>query len=103
MKIIILLAVVVTALASVCVLGQGVAAPYTARLQPRVTGLTQPVLIRHAGDGSKRLFIVEQTGMIKVLQPGASIPTPFIDLSSKIIAGGERGLLGMTFNPQFAT
>lgn len=87
--------------------GQGVAAPYMARLQPRLTGLSRPVLIRHAGDGSKRLFIVQQAGAIRVLQPGASNPTTFIDLSSKVTVpvtnGDERGLLGMTFHPQFAS
>jgi glucose/arabinose dehydrogenase len=87
--------------------GQGVPAPYTLRLQTFLTGLTRPILIRHAGDGSKRLFIVQQSGIIKVLQPGASAPTDFIDLSSKITipsgVGDERGLLGLTFHPQFAT
>ncbi len=72
-----------------------------------VTGLTQPVLIRHAGDGTRRLFIVQQTGIIKVLQPGSSTPTDFIDLSTKIVIppspSDERGLLGLTFHPQFET
>lgn len=82
-------------------------APYTMRLQPFLTGLSRPILIRNAGDGSRRLFIVQQAGVIKVLQPGATAPTDFINLSSKIVipvtTGDERGLLGMTFHPQFAT
>jgi len=93
--------------AAIVAYGQGTPAPYTPRLQPRVTGLSRPILVRHAGDGSKRLFIVQQTGLIKVLQPGASNATDFIDLSSRIFVptsgGDERGLLGMTFHPQFAT
>ena len=72
-----------------------------------LTGLNQPVLIRHAGDGTRRLFVVQQTGLIKVLQPGSTVPTNFIDLSSKIFiptsSSDERGLLGLTFHPQFAT
>jgi glucose/arabinose dehydrogenase len=80
---------------------------YTARLQPFLTGLDRPILIRNAKDGSKRLFIVQQTGIIKVLQPGSVAPTTFINLTSKILiptsAGDERGLLGMTFHPQFAS
>ena len=72
-----------------------------------LTGLNQPVLIRHAGDGTRRLFIVQQAGLIKVLQPGSTVPTNFIDLSSKIFIptspSDERGLLGLTFHPQFAT
>jgi glucose/arabinose dehydrogenase len=80
--------------------------PYTVRLEPFLTGLSRPVLIRHAGDGSRRLFIVQQTGIIKILQPGATTPADFINLSSKIFvptsSGDERGLLGLTFHPQFA-
>ncbi|MGI8787142.1 MAG: PQQ-dependent sugar dehydrogenase [Pyrinomonadaceae bacterium] len=83
------------------------ASSYQFRLQTVLTGLTRPVLIRNAGDGSKRLFIVQQTGIIKVLQPGSNAPTNLIDLSSKIIVpvatGDERGLLGLAFHPQFAT
>ncbi len=86
-------------------LGQGIPAPYTMRLQPFLTGLSRPILIRSAKDGSKRLFIVQQTGIIKILQPGATVPTDFINLSSKIVVptsgGDERGLLGLTFDPQF--
>lgn len=86
---------------------QGVAAPYTPRLQTFTTGLSRPILLRSAKDGTKRIFIVQQGGLIKVFQPGASTATTFIDLSSKIIipgsSGDERGLLGMTFHPQFAS
>ncbi|MGI8640275.1 MAG: PQQ-dependent sugar dehydrogenase [Pyrinomonadaceae bacterium] len=81
-------------------------APYTIRLQTFLTGLSRPVLIRNAADASKRLFIVQQAGLIKVLQPGLNTPTDFINLSSKIVIPAtsfdERGLLGMTFHPQFA-
>ncbi len=89
--------------------GQGVASPYTSRLQTflPVGVVSRPVLLRNAHDGSKRIFIVQQTGIIKVLQPGAGVPTDFINLSSKIViptsTGDERGLLGLTFHPQFAT
>jgi glucose/arabinose dehydrogenase len=82
---------------------QGVPAPYTLRLQTFLTGQGSPVLITNAKDGSKRLFIVQQAGIIKVLQPGTSTPTDFINLTTRILSGGERGLLGLTFHPQFAT
>src|SRR5262249_971589 len=55
------------------------------------------------GDGSNRLFIIEQAGIIKVLQPGTSTPTIFLDIRSKILSGGERGLLGLAFHPQYAS
>lgn len=70
-------------------------------LETVVTGLNSPVYVTNAGDGSRRLFIVEQPGRIKVLQPGSSSPTGFLDITSKVLAGGERGLLGLAFHPQF--
>jgi glucose/arabinose dehydrogenase len=82
---------------------QGVPAPYSPRLQMVYAGLSSPILIRNAHDGSKRLFIVEQGGVIKVAQPGDSTPTVFINLTTKVVSGGEQGLLGMTFHPQFTT
>lgn len=89
------------------VFSQGVPAPYTARLQTFLTGLSRPILVRSSPDNTKRLFIVQQAGIIKVLQPGSSTPTDFINLSSKVVqpgsTGDERGLLGMTFHPQYAT
>ena len=43
--------------------------------------------------------IVEQAGVIKVLQMGDSEPTTFLDIRARILAGGERGLLGLAFHP----
>lgn len=91
------------------VFAQGVPAPFTSRLQTfaPVGVVSRPILLRSAKDGSKRIFVVQQAGIIKVFQPGATIPTDFINLSSKIVipgsTGDERGLLGLTFHPQFAT
>ena len=82
--------------------GQGVPAPFTIRLQPFLTGLSSPVLIRSAKDGTGRLFIVQQGGIIKVLQPGSNTPTDFMNITTKVLSGGERGLLGLTFHPNFA-
>jgi glucose/arabinose dehydrogenase len=71
-------------------------------LEPIVTaGLDSPVLVTSARDGSNRLFIVEQTGRIKVLQPDSNTPTVFLNVASKIVFGGERGLLGLAFHPDF--
>ena len=70
-------------------------------LEPVVTGLSSPVYVTNAGDGSRRLFIVEQAGRIKVLQSGSQSPAVFLDITSKVLAGGERGLLGLAFHPQF--
>src|SRR5262245_5962517 len=72
-------------------------------LEPVLTGLSAPVFVTHAGDGSGRLFVVQQGGAILVRQPGAAAPTVFLDLSDRVVAGGEQGLLGLAFHPDFAT
>ena len=63
--------------------------------------VTDPIAVRHAGDGSNRLFIVEQAGTIKIYDGTNLLATDFIDLSAKITSGGERGLLGLDFDPDF--
>ena len=68
-----------------------------------ITGLTQPVSITHAGDGSGRLFVAEQGGQIRIIRNATLSPTPFLNISSRISTGGERGLLGLAFPPGFAT
>jgi glucose/arabinose dehydrogenase len=66
-----------------------------------LTGLDSPLLVTNAHDGSNRIFIVQQSGQILVLQPGSSTPTVFLDVSAKIVFGGEQGLLGLTFHPNY--
>ena len=69
-----------------------------------LTGLTAPVDIVNAKDGSNRLFIVQQNGTIRVYD-GTLLATPFLNMAGSITydAGGERGLLSLVFHPQFAT
>ncbi len=70
---------------------------------------SRPVLVRHAGDGSGRLFVVEQGGRILLLDEPGEVPAPtlaqtFIDLSSRVTRrGNEQGLLGLAFHPDHAT
>jgi glucose/arabinose dehydrogenase len=72
-------------------------------LQPVANAsVSQPIYVTHAGDGTNRLFVVEQGGAIKVLQPGSIVPTLFLRIpGAKILSGGERGLLGLAFHPDF--
>lgn len=71
-------------------------------LQEFATGFSNPVEIVNANDN--RLFVVQQNGIIKILQPnGTTNATNFLNISSKITFGGERGLLGLAFHPQYAT
>lgn len=82
---------------------QGVPAPLTIRLQPYLSGLSSPVLITSSKDGSRRLFVVQQGGIIRVVQPGSTTPTDFMNITTRVLSGGERGLLGLAFHPNFAT
>jgi len=71
-------------------------------LKEFVTGLSQPVGVVNAGDGSDRLFILEQTGLIKVVKNGVINATPFLNLSGVIDhLQSEQGLLGLAFHPDY--
>jgi glucose/arabinose dehydrogenase len=72
------------------------------QLTPMLSGLSSPVFVTHAHDGSNRLFIVEQPGLIRILRPGSSTPTVFLDIRTRVLFGGEQGLLGLAFHPQYA-
>lgn len=86
------------------ILAQVPTPPLTIRMQPYLTGLSLPVHVVSAKDGTNRLFVVQQRGIIKVVQPGSNTPTDFINLSSVVSqSGNERGLLGLAFHPQYAT
>ncbi len=65
-------------------------------------GLDQPVYVT-APAGDPRLFIVEQSGRIRILSGGSVLPTPFLNLTSLVSSTGERGLLSMSFDPEYAT
>ncbi|MBL8174988.1 MAG: PQQ-dependent sugar dehydrogenase [Bryobacterales bacterium] len=71
------------------------------RLTAVAPGIDAPTDIQHAGDGSGRLFLVQQNGLIRVLRNGALEPQPFLDIRAKTRAAGERGLLGLAFAPGF--
>ena len=71
------------------------------QLEPVLTGLTRPLYVTSAHDATNRLFVVEQAGVIKVLQPGATTPTVFLDITARVLSGGERGLLGLAFHPDY--
>ncbi|MEO7672659.1 MAG: PQQ-dependent sugar dehydrogenase, partial [Pyrinomonadaceae bacterium] len=73
------------------------------RLQTRLSGLSSPIFVTNAGDGSKRLFIVERAGIIKIVQPGSNVTTNFLNITSRTTTDGERGLLGMAFHPNYET
>ena len=66
--------------------------------------LTYPIGITHAGDGSGRLFVIQQRGQILIVQNGSVQAQPFLDISNRVLsAGAEQGLLGLAFPPGFST
>lgn len=76
-----------------------------ARLEEAFPNLTfqNPVDLQNAGDGTNRLFVVDQRGRIIVFQnsPAASVSSVFLDIIDRVLYGGEMGLLGLAFHPQF--
>jgi glucose/arabinose dehydrogenase len=71
-------------------------------LEPVVDGLDHPVLVT-APPGDRRLFVVEQTGRIRIVDEGRLLPEPFLDLTDRVsTVPGEQGLLGLAFHPDWA-
>jgi glucose/arabinose dehydrogenase len=59
--------------------------------------------VTNAGDRSERLFVAERDGRIWVVNRDRTVaPTPFLDIASRVVSGGEQGLLGLAFHPQYA-
>src|SRR5262245_11298727 len=65
------------------------------------SGLSTPVYVTSPHDGSGRLFVLEQGGRIKIIKSGKVLATPFLDISGLVSKGGEQGLLGIAFHPNF--
>ena len=75
-------------------------------LTPVISSLTQPVLVTNAGDGSNRIFIVQQTGQIRIFKNGSLLGTDFLNisgLSNFTGSNGEMGLLGLAFDPNYSS
>ncbi|MCB0184430.1 MAG: PQQ-dependent sugar dehydrogenase, partial [Caldilineaceae bacterium] len=69
-----------------------------------VDGLSQPTELTHAGDA--RLFVTQKPGQIVIIENSTRLPTPFLDITDRVTAGGgnaETGLLGLAFHPDYAT
>ncbi len=80
--------------------------PTRYRWHPIASGLYRPVYLTHAGDGSDRLFVLEQNGRIRLLVDDVLQPEPWLDLTAHVSGDSmrqfsERGLLGLAFHPDF--
>jgi len=84
------------------VASSGLPALTSIRLEPFARGLSEPLFLTHAGDGSGTLYVVEQGGRIRSLDADGTVhPETFLDIAERITAGGERGLLGLAFHPDY--
>src|ERR1051325_2197243 len=87
--------------AQIPVLGQSW--PQISLSQP-IAGFTHPTHLASARDGSGRLFVVEQPGRIRIIENGALLPTPFLDITARLgNVPGSLGLLSVAFPPDFAS
>ncbi len=77
--------------------------PVSLGLDTVVTGLNRPVFLTAAPNDLTRLFIIEKDGRIRIVKNGTLLSTPFLDITAKTTKGSEQGLLGMTFDPGYAT
>ena len=76
--------------------------PDAVAIEPFAGPFDSPTAIANAGDGTGRLFVVEQSGRVEVVgADGAVGAQPFLDITAKVQAGGERGLLGLAFHPRY--
>jgi glucose/arabinose dehydrogenase len=66
-------------------------------------GFNRPLFVTNAGDGSSRLFVVEQGGRIKIVKSGVVLASPFLDIHTLVSCCGEQGLLGLAFHPAYRT
>jgi hypothetical protein len=76
--------------------------PVPVALQEVAAGLSFPLYLT-APPADPRLFIVEKGGAIRIVKDGSLLPTPFLDLSARVSTGSEQGLLGLAFDPAYAT
>jgi len=72
-------------------------------LTPVISGMSSPVLLTAPPGDLTRLFIVEQSGAIRIIKNGTLLSTAFLTLSDSISTGSEQGLLGLAFAPDYAS
>ncbi|MDQ3647842.1 MAG: PQQ-dependent sugar dehydrogenase [Actinomycetota bacterium] len=80
------------------------AAPASAEVNRAPVGtFTNPIFLLSPPGDTARLFVVERAGRVRISQGGATLPTPFLDISAGVSTAGEGGLLSLAFPPDYAT
>ncbi len=72
-------------------------------LETVATGMSHPLYVTAPPGDRSRLFVVERTGAIRIIKNGVLEATPFLDIKARVSTGGEQGILGMAFPPDYAT
>jgi glucose/arabinose dehydrogenase len=86
-----------------CAAGEPVPGIPELRARRIASGFASPLDLQAAPGDVERLYVVEQGGRIEIVREGAVQPEPFLDISDRTRGGGERGLLGLAFHPEFAS
>ncbi|HEX8084592.1 MAG TPA: PQQ-dependent sugar dehydrogenase [Solirubrobacteraceae bacterium] len=68
----------------------------------RIGSFANPLFVTAPPGDRRRIFVVEQGGRIRVIRGGRTLRRPFLDVSAQIVSGGEQGLLGLAFAPDYA-
>jgi glucose/arabinose dehydrogenase len=89
--------------AASCAAGEPVSGIPELRVRRIASGFASPLDLQVAPGDVGRLYVVEQGGRIEIVRNGAVQPEPFLDISDRTRGGGERGLLGLAFHPEFAS
>ncbi len=92
----------VTLLSLIFFINYAVAQPVISLMPVITTGLSSPMQLVHAGDGSNRIFIVQKGGTIKLYNKSYGLLSTFLTISSNLTTSGEQGLLSMAFHPDYA-
>ncbi|MGN6483145.1 MAG: PQQ-dependent sugar dehydrogenase, partial [Thermomicrobiales bacterium] len=80
------------------------AAAFSVGFESIASGFEKPLFVTHAGDGSGRLFVIEQPGRIRIVTDGTVTEAPFLDITDRVgSSGNEQGLLGLAFAPDYGT
>jgi glucose/arabinose dehydrogenase len=82
-----------------CVDGDGALPPL--QLAPIVTGLAQPTYAVAPPGDAQTLYVLERAGVVRIVRGAQLLPEPFIDLSARVATGGDQGLLGLAFHPDY--
>lgn len=80
--------------------------PVTPELEEYAAGFNRPVFVTNAGDGSNKLYVMEQNGIIRILSGGMIYEEPFLDISDLVLTSPdsiEQGMLGLAFHPEYAS